>query len=85
MCAHNGLLSCASGGTVWTAGIDGGCSWQGCSLCGQGLSLETDTFTWHGQGVDTNMFQLWLVEVEQPVACLTLAGRNNLLPVSIHS
>lgn len=31
------------------------------------------------------MFQVWVVEVEQPVLYLTLAGRNNLLPVSLCS
>lgn len=83
MCADSGLLSSPGGGTVWNTWIDGGCSWKECSLCGQGVSLETDTFTWHGQQVETNMFQLRLVEVEQPVVYLTLAMRNNLLPVSL--
>lgn len=48
-----------------------------------GMSLEIGTIGWQGQRVETNMHQLWTVEIEQPVVFLTLAGRNNLLPVSL--
>lgn len=48
-----------------------------------GMSLEIGTIAWQGQRVETNMHQLWTVEIEQPVVFLTLAGRNNLLPVSL--
>lgn len=38
---------------------------------------ESDTLPWHGQELETSMFQVWVVEVGQPVVYLTLAGRNN--------